>query len=56
MKNDAILRDLLYSEHTVFINGDLVPIEGYEELSFLTVETRHVARMTCDIDPSISTN
>jgi hypothetical protein len=39
MKHDLILRDLLYSDHTVFINGQLVPIEGHEELSFMTVET-----------------
>jgi hypothetical protein len=56
MKNDYILRDLLYSDHTVFIHGDLVPIEGHEELSFLTVETKHVSSLTCAINPAMSEN
>ena len=56
MKNDLILRDLLYSDHTVFIRGDLVPIEGYEELSFLTVETKHVSKISCAINPAMSDN
>ena len=54
MKNDPILREMLYSEHTRFINGQLVPIENHEELVFLTVETRHVSRLTCDINPALT--
>ena len=56
MKDDYILRDLLYSEHTVFIRGDLVPIEGHEELSFMTVETKHVSSLTCAINPAVGEN
>ena len=55
MKHDYLLRDMFYSEFTVFNSrGDLVAINGQEELSFFTVETKHVSRVALDLKPVVT--
>jgi hypothetical protein len=50
LKQDYILADVLYSEHTIFAkNGDLIPTNSQENINFVTVESRSISHMQTEV-------
>jgi hypothetical protein len=50
LRHDFILADILNSEHSVFAkNGDIVALNGQENLNFITVETKTISTMKTDV-------